>query len=184
VEICTSGSEGGGEETDGRKDIRRFASDPTGPLGQPGGDRGRQRTQQEVLGHRGRKGDPSLGIHHTLLQAQQRLGERDWERLETVLSDPRATSRGDCLRWMAKELLRCVYAPPTLTRQGSCSLGVLSLVLKRGVPGGLSAGLDHLRRGGRSAQLPPQPPHQRDDARPKPHDRIGPKSRPGIPQLG
>lgn len=41
----------------------------------------RQRTQQEVLGHRGRKGDPLYGIRHLLLPGRERLRERDRKRL-------------------------------------------------------------------------------------------------------
>ena len=36
----------------------------------------RQRIQQEVTGHRGRKGDPLYGIRHLLLRGRQRLTDR------------------------------------------------------------------------------------------------------------
>ena len=40
---------------------------PHDPVGEPGRHRGGQRTQQDVLGHRGRKGDPLYDIRRLLL---------------------------------------------------------------------------------------------------------------------
>lgn len=68
----------------------------------------RRRTQQQTLGHRGRKGDPLYGIRRLLLVAGENLDDRGWERLQRGLDD------GD--RWgevgaalLAKELLREVF---------------------------------------------------------------------------
>ncbi|GIU92496.1 MAG: hypothetical protein KatS3mg011_1402 [Acidimicrobiia bacterium] len=114
-----------------------------------------QRTQQEVYGHRGRKGDPLYGIRHTLLRDAERLGDRDRERLETALSDPRGDRWEEvACAWVAKELLRDVYA----------------------------AGDGRL--GERSARLPHHTPHQRDDRSPEPPHRKDSKSRPQVSQLG
>jgi len=71
----------------------------------------RRRTQWEVLGRRGRKGDPLYGIRHTLLKARERLTERDQQRLTAAWMHPDG-DRWDEVRcsWWAKELLRDVYA--------------------------------------------------------------------------
>jgi len=68
----------------------------------------RRRTQQETLGHRGRKGDPLYGIRRLLLVAGENLDARGWSRLQ------RGLDAGD--RWgevgaavLAKELLREVF---------------------------------------------------------------------------
>ena len=68
----------------------------------------RRRTQQETLGHRGRKGDPLYGIRRLLLVAGENLDQRGWDRLQ------RGLDAGD--RWgevgaalLAKELLREVF---------------------------------------------------------------------------
>jgi transposase len=72
-------------------------------------DDARRRVQQQVLGHRGRKGDPLYGIRRTLLFAAGRLSDRQWERLEAawVAGDPRDEVY---LAWAVKEALRDVYA--------------------------------------------------------------------------
>lgn len=69
----------------------------------------RRRTQQETLGHRGRKGDPLYGIRRLLLVAGENIDQRGWDRLQRGLDD------GD--RWgevgaalLAKELLREVFS--------------------------------------------------------------------------
>ena len=69
----------------------------------------RRRTQQETLGHRGRKGDPLYGIRRLLLVAGENLDDRGWARLQ------RGLDAGD--RWgevgaalLAKELLRSVFS--------------------------------------------------------------------------
>ncbi len=69
----------------------------------------RRRVQQEVLGHRGRKGDPLYGIRRLLLVGAERLGERGRVRIAAGLA---AGDRFDEVgaAWTAKELRRAVYA--------------------------------------------------------------------------
>ena len=70
----------------------------------------RQRTQQEVTGHRGRKGDPLYGIRHLLLRGRERLRAPDRQRLQAALADPRGDRYDEvACAWIAKELLRDVY---------------------------------------------------------------------------
>lgn len=71
----------------------------------------RQRIQQEVTGHRGRKGDPLYGIRHLLLRASERLTDSQRERISIALGDPDG-DRWDEITcaWTGKELLREVYA--------------------------------------------------------------------------
>ncbi len=45
----------------------------------------RCRRQQEMTGHRGRKGDPLYGVRRDLLRANERLSARAWARLEAAL---------------------------------------------------------------------------------------------------
>ena len=68
----------------------------------------RQRVQQDVLRHRGWKGDPLYSIRRLLLVGAERLDERGWERLHQGLNE------GDRLdhvldAWTAKEKVRDVY---------------------------------------------------------------------------
>lgn len=68
----------------------------------------RRRTQNETLGHRGRKGDPLYDIRRLLLVGHERLGERGWQRLQAGLAGDRW---GEVeAAYLAKELLRDVYA--------------------------------------------------------------------------
>ena len=76
----------------------------------------RQRTQQEVLGRRGRKGDPLYVVRRMLLVGRERLTEGQRRRLEAAL----AHRLGDvydeiACAWWAKEHLRDVSAAPNLT---------------------------------------------------------------------
>lgn len=69
----------------------------------------RRRTQNQTLGHRGRRGDPLYGIRRLLLTAQERLSARGHQRLTEGLR------RGDpdgevAAAYLAKEMLREVYA--------------------------------------------------------------------------
>jgi transposase len=74
----------------------------------------RRRTQQDVLGHRGRKGDPLYGIRRLLLVGSERLSERGWERIHAGLAagDPHDEVAAALT---AKEHLRSVYAADNLT---------------------------------------------------------------------
>ncbi|MFQ5524456.1 MAG: ISL3 family transposase, partial [Acidimicrobiia bacterium] len=77
----------------------------------------RQRTQQEVTGHRGRKGDPLYGIRHLLLRGRERLTIRAQERIMMALDHPDG-DRWDEIgcAWWGKELLRDVYAADGLAQ--------------------------------------------------------------------
>ena len=71
-------------------------------------DDARRRTQQELTGHRGRRGDPLYDIRKVLLTAAERLTDTTRARLDAALAagDPRDEVLG-C--WLAKEHLREVY---------------------------------------------------------------------------
>ena len=69
----------------------------------------RRRVHQDTLGHRGRQGEPLYRIRRVLLRAGERLGPLAAERLR------RGLDQGDrfgevAAAWLAKELLREVYA--------------------------------------------------------------------------
>lgn len=68
----------------------------------------RQRVQQQLLGHRGRKTDPLYGLRKLLLLGSERVDERGWQRLHAALAtgDPDDEVR-DC--WVAKEYVRDIY---------------------------------------------------------------------------
>jgi transposase len=71
----------------------------------------RQRTQQEVTGNRGRKGDPLYGIRHLLLRGGERLTETQWERISRALDHPDGDRWDEIASaWTGKELLGDVYA--------------------------------------------------------------------------
>jgi transposase len=71
----------------------------------------RQRTQQEVTGHRGRKGDPLYGIRHLLLRGRERLTETQRRRITAGLDGPDGDRWDEIASaWTGKELLRDVYA--------------------------------------------------------------------------
>jgi transposase len=69
----------------------------------------RRRTQQELTGHRGRRGDPLYDIRKVLLTGSERLTDRTRARLDAALAagDPRDEV---VATWLAKEHLREVYA--------------------------------------------------------------------------
>ena len=71
-------------------------------------DQVRRRTQNETLGHRGRKGDPLYGIRRLLTAAHERLDHRGEVRLKGLLEagDPHGEVR---MAWHAKETVRGVY---------------------------------------------------------------------------
>lgn len=68
----------------------------------------RCRRQQELTGHRGRKGDPLYGARRDLLRAKERLSPRAWQRMEEAFGadDELAV---ECV-WVAKEAFRDIYA--------------------------------------------------------------------------
>lgn len=69
----------------------------------------RRRTQQVALGHRGRNADPLFRIRRVLLTGDERLGAERFEWMRALLEqgDPDGEVRA---AWVAKELLRDVYA--------------------------------------------------------------------------
>ena len=69
----------------------------------------RRRTQQELTGHRGRRGDPLYDIRKVLLTGAERLTDITRARLDAALAagDPRDKV---VATWLAKEHLREVYA--------------------------------------------------------------------------
>lgn len=71
-------------------------------------DKVRRRTQNETLGHRGRKHDPLYRIRKLLLSGAERLNERGNERMLLGLrvGDPHDEVLG---AWLAKESVRDVY---------------------------------------------------------------------------
>ena len=71
-------------------------------------DEVRRRTQNQTLGHRGRKDNPLYRIHKLLTIPQERLNPAGEERLQGLLKagDPYGEVR---LTWHAKETLRDVY---------------------------------------------------------------------------
>lgn len=73
----------------------------------------RRRTQNDTLGHRGRRGDPLYGIRRRLLVAHERLTDRGWTRLAAGLAAGDPDQEVAAAYW-AKELLRGVYAAATL----------------------------------------------------------------------
>lgn len=74
----------------------------------------RQRTQQHVTGHRGRTGDPLYGIRRLLLRGRERLEARHWARLQAAFDHPDGDRWDEVASaWVAKELLRDLYAAPT-----------------------------------------------------------------------
>jgi transposase len=72
-------------------------------------DQARRRTQQALLGHRGRKYDPLYRIRKVLLTAAEQLTSRGRARLRAGLTagDPFGEVNA---AWQGKELLRAVYA--------------------------------------------------------------------------
>ena len=71
-------------------------------------DEVRRRTQNDTLGHRGRKDDPLYRVRRLLLAAHERLTDRGDAKLRGLLTagDPHGEVR---LAWHAKETLRGLY---------------------------------------------------------------------------
>ena len=71
-------------------------------------DQCRRWVQQELLGHRGRKGDPLFRARRLLAKAHERLDERGNEKLTGLLEagDPNGEVR---MAWHAKESVRELY---------------------------------------------------------------------------
>ena len=73
----------------------------------------RRRVQQEVTGHRGRKGDPLYGIRRILLTAADRLDDRGWQRLAEGLADGDPDGEVTAA-WQLKEITRHLYRVKSL----------------------------------------------------------------------
>lgn len=71
-------------------------------------DQCRRRVQQELIGHRGRKGDPLFRARRLLAKAHERLDDRGNEKLMGLLEagDPKGQVR---MAWHAKESVRGLY---------------------------------------------------------------------------
>jgi transposase len=72
-------------------------------------DQTRRRTQQTILGHRGRRHDPLYRIRKLLLTGQEKLTQRGRLRLRAGLAAGDPTGEV-AAAWQGKELLRAVYA--------------------------------------------------------------------------
>ena len=75
----------------------------------------RQRTQQDVCGHRGRKGDPFYDIRRLVLVGEERLSASGRCRIDAALAHPDGDLYDQvACAWVAKEHLRAVYAAEDL----------------------------------------------------------------------
>jgi transposase len=96
-------------------------------------DQIRRRTQQALLGHRGRKHDPLYGIRKLVVTAAEQLIGRGRARLRAGLA------AGDrfgevAAAWQGKELLRAVYAADDLASARAALDRLLPLVRRRPAP--------------------------------------------------
>jgi transposase len=75
-------------------------------------DQVRRRVQQEIHGHRGRKGDPLYGIRHILHAGPERLTDRQRARLDRALA---ADERHEevAVAWQCAQQVRAVYHAAT-----------------------------------------------------------------------
>ncbi|WP_292651297.1 ISL3 family transposase [Nocardioides sp.] len=82
-------------------------------LGTTAVDEVRRRIQQQIHGHRGRKGDPLYGIRNILRAGAENLTEKQQARLhKAVLADPRHDEV--YLAWQCAQQLRTAYATEDL----------------------------------------------------------------------
>ena len=83
-------------------------------LGTQAVDEVRRRVQQQIHGHRGRKGDPLYGIRNILHARTENLTDRQQARLTTAFAaDPRHEEVS--LAWQCAQKLRSVYHADTTT---------------------------------------------------------------------
>jgi transposase len=95
----------------------------------------RQRTQQAVTGHRGRKGDPLYGIRHLLLRGRERLTDFQRERVAKALDHPDGDRWDEIASaWIGKELLRDVYAADGLVEAAQVLAGFYQWVEEVEIP--------------------------------------------------
>ena len=126
-------------------------------------DQVRRRTQQALLGHRGRKDDPLYRIRQLLLTAAEQLTSRGRARLRAGLTT------GDrfgevTAAWQGKELLRTVYAAADLASARVALDRLLPLVRRRAHPRAVPSGPHRARLADRDPGLAPD----RKTARPLP----------------
>lgn len=82
-------------------------------LGTDAVDQVRRRVQQEIHGHRGRKGDPLYGIRMILRCGQERLTDKQKARLEkAILADERHDEV--YVAWQCAQQLRAAYRAESL----------------------------------------------------------------------
>lgn len=75
-------------------------------------DQVRRRVQQEIHGHRGRKGDPLYGIRNLMRSGAERLTDRQQARFDRAIA---ADERHDevCVAWSCAQRLRSAYHHPS-----------------------------------------------------------------------
>ena len=113
-------------------------------------DQARRRTQQALLGHRGRKYDPLYRIRKLLLTAAEQLTSRGRARLRAGLT------AGDrfgevTAAWQGKELLRAVDAAGDLASARAALDRLLPLVRRRPAPRAVPPGPHRARLADRSS---------------------------------
>jgi transposase len=94
----------------------------------------RQRIQQQILGHRGRTGDPLYGVRRTLRTRLPLLSNRQQARLSAVFADDNHLAV--LLTWSIYQRIIAAYAHPD-RRRGKAMLAAIIDSLRRGVPAGL-----------------------------------------------
>lgn len=97
-------------------------------------ERCRQRVQQQILGHRGRSGDPLDGIRRRLRAGADLLSSRQLDRLDVVLSQDRHVAVA--LTWSVYQRVMAACRHPDRQRSKNV-LTALIASLRRGVPDGL-----------------------------------------------
>jgi transposase len=88
-------------------------------------DEVRRRVQQEIHGHRGRKGDPMYGIRLILRCCAEKLTDRQRARLENAIA---ADERHDevYLAWLCAQQLRSAYQAANLSERRRIAEKVLA----------------------------------------------------------
>jgi transposase len=110
-------------------------------------DQCRQRVQQDTLGHRGRAGDPLYKARRTLHTGQAFLTDRQRARIDTALAADEAHVAVE-VTWCVYQDIVTAYRDPDRV-QGRTLLATTIRSIGHGVP----AGLEKLRRLGRTLRL-------------------------------
>jgi transposase len=103
----------------------------------------RQRVQQDILGHRGRSGDPLYRVRRTLRTRLALLTERQRVRLETVFAFDEHVAVA--VTWWVYQQIIAAYADPDPTRGKTLLTSVIDRLRAR-----LPAGLEELATLGRT----------------------------------